>query len=286
MLEKLHLPYRMVIRFLLLAGLSIVAVSGIIAAQSNSVSEGQQLFESKCLGCHTIGGGPLVGPDLKDVTTTRDHDWLVKWIANPTAMVDANDPTALALVKEYPALVMPSLGLSETEIDEILDYLASTSGTSTTGEPAAAATPALVGDVARGSELFTGKAKFANGGPSCIACHSVSGVGALGGGQLGPDLSNAVQTYGGEAGLNGFLSNPPTKTMNVIWSGNPITPQDRADLVAYLDNISLTGRPANAIVKLTALSIGGTALFLLAINFIWRNRLLGVRRPLVSGKRR
>ncbi len=30
---------------------------------------GETLFQAKCVACHTIGKGKLVGPDLKDVTT-------------------------------------------------------------------------------------------------------------------------------------------------------------------------------------------------------------------------
>lgn len=296
MVRGLRIPRRTLVRVLVLTVLLSGAVSGLIAAQADPVSQGKALFEQKCVGCHTVGGGPLVGPDLKGVTSQRDQAWLVQWISDPAKMVDAKDPTALALVEQYPALVMPALGLSETEIDEILAYLASASGPPANGTPSSgAATPVatsvLLGDVSKGHELFTGRSQFTNGGPSCIACHSVSGIGALGGGQLGPDLTQSVQKYGGPVGLNAFLSNPPTKTMSMIWSGRPFTPQERSDLVAYLDSVPITGRATNSIVKLSALALGGTVVLLLLTHVIWRGRLLGVRRQmvrrsLVSGKGR
>ncbi|MCC6674613.1 MAG: c-type cytochrome [Thermomicrobiales bacterium] len=296
MLRGLRIPRRTLIRVLVLTVLLSGAVSGLIAAQADPASQGQALFEQKCVGCHTVGGGPLVGPDLQGVTSQRDHDWLVKWISDPTSMVNAKDPTALALVEQYPALVMPSLGLSQTEIDEVLAYLASASGASASGTPGSgaatpAATPAVLGDVSRGHSLFTGRSQFAGGGPSCIACHSVSGIGTLGGGQLGPDLTQSVQKYGGPAGLSAFLSNPPTKTMSMVWGTRPFTPQERADLVAYLESVAVTGRATNSIVKLSALALGGTVVLLLIVHLIWRGRLLGVRRQmirrtLVSGKGR
>ncbi len=114
----------------------------------------------------------------------------------------------------------------------------------------------------------------------------MSGIGALGGGQLGPDLTQAVHTYGGPTGLDAFLGNPPTQTMSVIWGPHPLTAQERADLVAFLDQASLTGRPANAVIKLSALALVGAAAFLLLAEFIWRGRLRGVRGPMVMGRRK
>ncbi|MFN3338009.1 MAG: hypothetical protein ACK42I_10985, partial [Thermomicrobium sp.] len=58
-----------------------------------------------------------------------------------------------------------------------------------TSTGAQATTPLPPGDPIRGKELFTGVLRFENGGPPCQACHSIGGIGALGGGQLGPDLT-------------------------------------------------------------------------------------------------
>lgn len=46
------------------------------------------------------------------------------------------------------------------------------------------------GDVNIGRALFTGETRFTNGGPPCISCHS-AGIGELGGGLLGPNLTKA-----------------------------------------------------------------------------------------------
>ncbi len=42
--------------------------------------EGETIFQAQCAACHTIGGGPLVGPDLLGVTERRENDWLIRWI--------------------------------------------------------------------------------------------------------------------------------------------------------------------------------------------------------------
>ena len=36
-------------------------------------------FKQNCTSCHTIGGGRLTGPDLKDVTTRKDRAWFVQF---------------------------------------------------------------------------------------------------------------------------------------------------------------------------------------------------------------
>ena len=52
------------------------------------IDKGKDLFTAKgCNGCHKIGGGKLVGPDLKGVTGRRDKQWIVKMILRPDLMV-------------------------------------------------------------------------------------------------------------------------------------------------------------------------------------------------------
>ncbi|MBI4607901.1 MAG: cytochrome c [Candidatus Rokubacteria bacterium] len=45
------------------------------ASPPPSPVEGQAIFQEKCVSCHTIGGGRLVGPDLQGVTARRDREW-------------------------------------------------------------------------------------------------------------------------------------------------------------------------------------------------------------------
>src|SRR5690606_2738460 len=40
-------------------------------------------FKQNCMSCHTVGGGRLVGPDLKDVTERKDREWLTRFILDP-----------------------------------------------------------------------------------------------------------------------------------------------------------------------------------------------------------
>jgi mono/diheme cytochrome c family protein len=87
-----------------------------------SAEKGRQIFEEKCLKCHTIGEGKMVGPDLLGVTEKRDRVWLKNWIADPEKVIMSGDPVANNLLKEF-NIQMPAYGLSETEIASVISYL-------------------------------------------------------------------------------------------------------------------------------------------------------------------
>ena len=56
--------------------------------------------------------------------------------------------------------------------------------------------PVTPADIARGRQLFEGRARFAKGAPPCLGCHSASNAGFVGGGRLGPDLTGAAGRLG------------------------------------------------------------------------------------------
>jgi len=81
---------------------------------------GKLAFESKCLACHTIGGGDKLGPDLHGVTKLLDDAWIARWLRNPEPML-ASDPHSKAQLAKY-KVPMPNQNLSEDEIREFLAY--------------------------------------------------------------------------------------------------------------------------------------------------------------------
>lgn len=270
-------------------------IAGAVPAQSTD--PGQSIFEQQCNACHTIGGGKLVGPDLEGVTAQRDRDWLIQWITEPDKMLAQGDPIATQLLQEYQQVPMPNLGLSQSDAEATLAYIEAQSGSegqaqtgeaATSGQASAQQTAVQppAGDPVIGKNYFTGAKRFQNGGSSCIACHSVTGIGALGGGTMGPDLTNAYSKFG-EAGLVGFVQNPPTQTMNAVWAQKPLTPQEIAHLVAFLKAGAASDmhRPSNAIGQLVLLAGLGGLLFLGVIQFTWRKRLTEVRRSLTGDER-
>lgn len=249
---------------------------------AQSAAEGALIFKQKCTACHTIGGGVLVGPDLKGVTTLRSQDWLTRWISAPDKMLAAQDPTALQLYQQFNNIPMPNLGLTSAQVSSLIDYLAAPE---TAAQPAATPTGAAnltAGNPAAGKQIFTGVLHLKNGGPPCFACHNIAGIGSLGGGALGPDLSGAFTKYGGDVGLANFLATTPTITMNAIWTRQPLTAQEQADLREFLKQASNAAPPAQTAGLVSGLAAGGCIILLAAAQLTWRKRLPGVRRPLVE----
>jgi len=101
-------------------------------------------FESKCLACHSIGGGDKLGPDLLGTTKRHDTAWLTRWLKAPEQMLQT-DPKAKALLDRW-KVPMPNQGLSDEEIKGYIEYFKwadaniqpSTTATAAPGAPASA----------------------------------------------------------------------------------------------------------------------------------------------------
>ncbi|WP_270089479.1 cytochrome c3 family protein [Sphingobacterium sp. SYP-B4668] len=92
-------------------------------SQAQDAKEGEAIFKSKCTSCHAINR-KLVGPALKDITKTKDEEWLVKWIKNSQAMIASGDADAIAIFEEYNKSVMTSFtDLSDDQIKGVLAYI-------------------------------------------------------------------------------------------------------------------------------------------------------------------
>jgi mono/diheme cytochrome c family protein len=248
------------------------------SALAASPERGRAVFQEKCVACHTIGEGDRVGPDLAGVTARRDGAWLTRWIAAPDRMLGANDPIATELLRQYRNVPMPNQGLTAEEVAAVVAYL---------GAPAAAATagaaPLPPGDAAAGRELFTGARPLANGGPACIACHSIAGLGALGGGALGPDLTTAAAKFG--TGLASVLAAVPFPTMMPIFGRRPLTPDEQAHLQAFIAGAAVTERAPDALGRLALLAVIGSGVVFGIVHLRWRHRLGGVRARMVDAAR-
>lgn len=97
-----------------------------ISTAPADVEKGRDIFAAKgCVACHKVGGGRLVGPDLKGVTTKRDEVWLKKMILRPDVMVKEDD-VAKKMLAEY-MTPMPNQGVDpEKELPFLMAYLKST----------------------------------------------------------------------------------------------------------------------------------------------------------------
>ena len=98
---------------------------------------GKKVFAAKaCQGCHTIGRGDLVAPDLGGLLERRTAEWVKNWLRDPGAMIE-NDETAKALFKQYGNMRMPNLRLSREEILALMHYIENESRTMKASGPAA-----------------------------------------------------------------------------------------------------------------------------------------------------
>lgn len=269
-------------RGLVISLLSSLWLAGPALAQSPE--EGQASFQQKCGACHTVGGGPLAGPDLEGVTTRRAHDWLVRWIMVPDQMLSEGDPTATQLLQEFNNVPMPNLGVTEGEALALITYFESASGGAAGDQPAAEPQGWLMrGDVGEGLSLFVGDQPLQQGGPACLSCHSIGTIGELGGGTLGPDLTHAATRYGGEAGMQATLVGLPFPTMQGVFNAQPLSPDEVVDLQAFLVWMDQT---AEEQITVGFLWIGAAAagfIVLVALShLLWRKRQKGVRQPLVG----
>jgi len=104
----------------------------------SQTAEDEKNFQ-QCKACHTIGGGKLVGPDLKGVTERREEGWLIKFIQNSQALVQAGDPIAVKVFEENMKIPMPAHNLTDDQVRGILAYIAN-DGKIEGGEVAASTT--------------------------------------------------------------------------------------------------------------------------------------------------
>ena len=91
---------------------------------SNSQTAADEANFAVCKACHTIGGGKLVGPDLKGIGERRDEAWLTKFIQNSTAMIEAGDADAIKVFEENLSIPMPPNNLTDEQVKGVLLYIA------------------------------------------------------------------------------------------------------------------------------------------------------------------
>lgn len=269
------------------AGLALLGLLFVIPVAANA-QETAEFFKQNCASCHTIGGGRLTGPDLKDVTTHKDREWLAQFIANPKAIIDGGDPYAQQLLQESRGVVMPTLfGLTRERIDTLLNLIESESKLprSQFAGMQLSSRPLTADDVARGRALFVGHQRLVNGGAACISCHSVQGIGALGGGKLGPDLTRVFERMRDRKQLAAWLSAPATPTMLPAFKTHPMEPDEVLALVAFFEQSAKEGRADDSpsALRFFLLGLGGAGLGLAIFDVLWRRRFRGVRRVLVHG---
>lgn len=82
------------------------------------------ISDAGCMGCHSLGGGRILGPDLKGIASKYDYPTLVQWIRDPEPIYRARGKKPLNPGYEE----MPALDVNEQDANAIAVYLLSLGG--------------------------------------------------------------------------------------------------------------------------------------------------------------
>ena len=178
----------------------------------------------------------------------------MEFVQSSQSMIERGDPEAIAVFEEYSSLPMPDPPLSEAQIRDVLAYLrtAADAPPATGGQPAVAATPDAAAvdppaaadpevalplppqaEITRGQDLFQGRARFENGGPTCNSCHEVVNDAVIGGGILSVELTTVFSRLGGR-GVQAVVGSSPFPVMQAAYQERALTENEVTSLVSFL----------------------------------------------------
>lgn len=259
---------------------------------------GEQVFQTTCFACHTIGGGRLVGPDLAGVHERRSQEWLERFVKSSQSVINDGDEDAIALFEEFNRLPMPDAIASDEQIRQVLSYIetqsaiASVAANETTNTVAASETVTTGGsenaamapeeppseeNIQIGQDLFQGNIRLVNGGPACNACHEVRNDAVIGGGILARELTSVFTRMGG-AGVRAILGSAPFPVMQAAYQDKSLSEQEVVALVAFLeyaDSEQYNHLPRDYGIGLFLSGIAGAGVLFVLFGFVWRGRKRG-----------
>ena len=244
-------------------------------------------FKLNCTNCHTIGGGRLTGPDLKDLGKRQDREWLVKFLMNPKAVIDSGDSYAKKILEESRGVTMPTPpGITKDRAEKLLDLIAAESllEKSRFKGLQISTKPFVDADRAKGRDIFLGPQRLEAGGTACVSCHSMYDTPALGGGRLGPDLTNIYERLQGRVPLSAWLGAPGTETMQPIFKNHPLSADEIHALVAYFESTTAESPADSSGGRVAFLLFGlvGAVVGVFFLDVLWKRRFHSVRRALVE----
>ncbi len=254
----------------------ILDILVLLSSTALAQESGEAIFGRICKACHTVGRGPLVGPDLAGISQRRSVEWIIPFVQSSQTVIKSGDADAVAMFEEFKKLVMPDNPLSRAEVMAVIRYIEATAG-----DPAAASealpTPletATADDLALGADLFQGGTRLDGGGPACNTCHHVNFNGVMGGGTLAKDLT-AVVARMPAPGVQAILSSPPFPVMQEAYANHALTENEIFALTAFLEklNADKTEEVASTYGMLVFFGgFGGLIVLLALFAMIWMHR--------------
>ncbi|HVM89613.1 MAG TPA: cytochrome c [Puia sp.] len=90
------------------------------------VSNGQDIYQTKCFACHKLTNEILVGPGWYGVTGRRTPEWIMNWLTNTKVMIDkdlaAQADMAVCLIR------MPNQDLTDEQARDVLEFMRKVDG--------------------------------------------------------------------------------------------------------------------------------------------------------------
>ncbi|MBI5093946.1 MAG: c-type cytochrome [Candidatus Hydrogenedentes bacterium] len=232
------------------------APPGADQAASDSAAAG---FMMKCAACHTVGRGPLVGPDLKTACgwPSKDLSAAIKRMEKNVGPLKDEETASLVELLHAPEL--------QTRLTAELQRMALRQTVKM--EPASAA---------KGKNLFEGSDPLTNGGVACMACHRANGMG----GTLAKDLTG-IFALRGQAALQSACENTSFPVMKAAFRQHPVTKQEAFHLVKYFESLQQV-ESARSDPAVAGIGMGGAALAFGLIGLAYRGRNRGIRARLMA----
>ena len=219
--RRLSAAVRLVAALTLVGGLYASFAPGIGQAEdtvklSPTAQEGKRLYEVSCITCHGPGGQGVTdrGPSLIGVGSA--------------AVEFQVDTGRMPLARQEAQAERKAPQISPEDSKKIAQYIQEIGGGPTMPDD-----NVLNGDVAAATK---DSKRLANGGElfrvNCSACHAFStGGGALSSGKFAPTLKESTNRDFYSAMLTGPQNMP-------VFGNNELTPQDKADIIAYVQNLN------------------------------------------------
>lgn len=273
-----------------LLSMNLLFAGFLFSLQPLQAADGQSLFASKCSGCHTVGGGVLVGPDLAICVKRQASDLAASVKAMEKSAGPLTDDEVTALVKYLQGGASSSSSSSSENQNETLaqatgqgpmaleadDKTTAGNGAAVVAGPKVPTSESLVdkASVDKGRRLFFGEVAFSKGGLSCIACHQSEAGNSLadGGSNLGPDLALIGKKMPYQA-LVAACEKAPFKIMRTTYEASPLTRQEAQDVAAYLSTLKGEQSAASiSSVSVAAALLAASVMLAIAFGYRFRNK--------------
>lgn len=187
--------------------------------KADKLNQGRKLAsELGCVGCHKVNDVENhwnVGPDLKNIATKVNEEWMSKWLDNPK---DFRPSTKMPRVFHLSNTNGPEdRAKNEAVIQSIVAYLTKNSESSElTKAPAS-------GDATRGEKLVKDL--------GCLGCHT--GAGVSNAGNYGPELSGLGSKVSADW-LFTWLKNPKHLSAETRMPDLRLSDEEASDITSYL----------------------------------------------------